>query len=100
MSVVRFIIVAVLFIGVLFLALDNADTVTLRFFHVKEIQAPLIFVVLCALAIGAALGLAAGALRTARVRRELNALRRDQRKRDDVARAGSREHATPPMDAI
>ncbi len=100
MSVVRFIIVAVMFIGMLFLALDNADTVTLRFFHVKEIQAPLIFVVLCALAIGAALGLAAGALRTARVRRELNALRHEVRKRDDLARGGAREHAMPPMDAI
>src|SRR5665213_3037950 len=99
MNVVRFVIVAVLFLGLLFLSLDNADTVTLRFFHVGQLQAPLILVVLCAFAIGAALGLMAGVLRTARVKRELRQLRRETKLRDDAARDGTRVPAHPPLDA-
>lgn len=100
MSVVRFVIVAILFIGLLFLSLDNADSVTLRFFHIGEFQAPLIFVVLCAFAIGAALGLTAGVLRTARVKRELKQARRELKLRDDAARTTIRTPVAPPMDAV
>ncbi len=100
MSVVRFVIVAILFIGLLFVSLDNADPVTLRFFHVGQLQAPLIFVVLCAFAIGAALGLAAGVLRTARVKRELTRLRREVKQRDEAARSGALHPVTPPLDAV
>jgi uncharacterized integral membrane protein len=98
MSVVRFVVVAILFIGLLFISLDNADTVTLRFFRLGQLQAPLIFIVLCAFAIGAALGLASGALRTARVKRELRQLRREAKQRDDAARTP--RTVTPPMDAV
>ena len=100
MSVVRFVVVAVLFIGLLFISLDNADTVTLRFFHLGQLQAPLVFVVLCAFAIGAALGLASGALRTVRVRRELKQLRREVKLRDGSVHSTPREPAMPPRDAV
>ncbi|MEP7062800.1 MAG: LapA family protein [Betaproteobacteria bacterium] len=99
MSVVRFVVIAVLFIGLLFISLDNADTVTLRFFHLGQLQAPLIFVVLCAFAVGVALGLASGALRTARVKRELKQARREMKLRDDAART-SAQRTMPPMDAV
>lgn len=95
MSVVRFVIVAILFVGLLFISLDNADLVTLRLFHVWQVEAPLIFVVLCAFAVGVALGLSAGALRTARVKRELRQLRREQRT------GSAREPvAPPPIDVV
>jgi len=101
MSIVRFIIVAIVFIGLLFLSLANADTVTLRFFNLGQLQAPLIFVVLCAFAIGVALGLAAGVLRTARVKRELKQLRREVREREEFARTTAmRAPTTPPLDAV
>ena len=99
MGVVRFVVIAILFIGLLFISLDNADNVTLRFFHLGQLQAPLIFVVLCAFAIGVALGLASGALRTARVKRELKHVRREMKLRDDTARTSS-PRPVPPMDAV
>lgn len=99
MSVVRFVVVAVLFIGLLFLSLDNADSVTLRFFHVAQLQAPLVFVLLCAFAIGVALGLTAGVLRTVRVKRELKQLRREIRQRD-AAGSGAQVPVMPPFDAV
>jgi uncharacterized integral membrane protein len=98
MSAVRFVAAAVLFLGLLFLSLDNADTVTLRFFHLYELQAPLIFVLLCTFAIGIALGLVAGVLRTARVRRELRTLRREVQQRDNDA--GAARVTRPPLDAL
>jgi uncharacterized integral membrane protein len=102
MSVVRFVLVAIVFIAILFVSLDNAETVTLKFFRLAEWQAPLVLVVFCAFALGAALGLAAGALRTARVRRELNRVRREQRKAAQAADGvDSTTHAPiPPFDAV
>jgi lipopolysaccharide assembly protein A len=79
MSVVRWIVGATIFLGLLFLSLDNADTVTLRFFRVVSWQAPLVFVVFSAFAIGVALGLLAGVLRASRLKRQLNRLRREHR---------------------
>lgn len=101
MRVVRFVLVAIVFIAILFVSLDNAETVTLKFFRLAEWQAPLVLVVFCAFALGIALGLATGALRTARVRRELNRTRREHRK--VLAEATGTETVPspiPPFDAM
>jgi uncharacterized integral membrane protein len=79
MQTVRWIIAATVFIVLLFVALQNADTVTLRFFNLVSLQAPLVFVVLITFATGVAAGLLAGALRASRLKRQLNKLRREQR---------------------
>ncbi len=79
MQTVRWIIAAAVFLALLFIALQNADTVTLRIFNVANLQAPLIFVVLIAFAVGVAAGLLAGALRASRLKRQLNKLRLEQR---------------------
>ncbi len=79
MQTVRWIIAATVFIVLLFVALQNADTVTLRFFNLVSVQAPLVFVVLVTFAAGVAAGLLAGALRASRLKRQLNKLRREQR---------------------
>ena len=63
MPVLRWIVGASLFLALLFLSLQNAELVTLKFYHWWSWQAPLVFVVLIAFAIGVAAGLLAGALR-------------------------------------
>ena len=80
MQIVRWIVAAVVFLALLFLSLQNAEQVTLRFFNVMTFDAPLIFVVLIAFAAGVAAGLLAGAVKAARLKRQLNRLRRDHRR--------------------
>jgi uncharacterized integral membrane protein len=82
MRVLRWIVGSTLFLALLFLSLQNSELVTLKFYHWWSWQAPLIFVVLIAFAIGVAAGLLAGAMRSARLSRQLNRLRREQRHRD------------------
>ena len=77
MGVVRWIVGAALFVALLFLSLDNAEPVTLRFFRAASWQAPLVFVVLVVFVLGVAIGLTAGALRNARLKRQLRRLRRE-----------------------
>jgi len=55
--------------------------VTVRFYHWFSWQAPLIFLLLIAFAGGAAAGLLAGVLRSARLKRQLGRLRRERSKR-------------------
>ena len=86
MKVVRWIIGAALFTALLLFSLQNAEPVTLRLYHGWSWQAPLIFIVLIAFATGAAAGLLAGAVRAARLKRQLTRLRR-ARARHDVAPA-------------
>jgi uncharacterized integral membrane protein len=101
MSVVRFILVAIIFIAILFVSLDNAETVTLRLFRMAEWKAPLVLVVFCAFAVGAALGLVTGALRTSRVKRELNRTRREHRKAmAEATGVDSTPPPVPPFDAV
>jgi putative membrane protein len=80
MSVVRWIVGAILFVALLFLSLQNSEPVTLKFYQWWSWQAPLIFVVLVAFAVGVAAGLLAGVVRSARLKRQLNRLRREQRR--------------------
>ena len=106
MSALRFVVGAIVFIALLFLALSNTEAVTLRFFNVASYDSPLAFVVLAAFAIGVATGLIAGAARSARLKRQLSRLRRE-------LRAGPRTPGphgaapgpypaprTPPQDAV
>ncbi len=79
MQIVRWIIGSAVFLALLFLSLQNADPVTLKFFQLASWQAPLVFVVFIAFAAGVAAGLLAGALRASRLKRDLNRLRRAQR---------------------
>ena len=84
MQVLRWVVGFALFLALLFLSLQNSELVTLKFYHWWSWQAPLIFVVLIAFAIGAAAGLLAGAIRSARLSRQLSRMRREQRSRGDV----------------
>ena len=77
MQVVRWIVGLVLFLALLFLALQNSDLVTLKFYDWWSWQAPLIFIVFTAFALGVAAGLLTGAVRTARLKRQLARLRRE-----------------------
>ena len=76
MQVVRWIVGLTLFLALLFLALQNSANVVLRFYHLSW-EGPLVFVVLVAFALGVAAGLLTGAMRTARLKRQLSKLRRD-----------------------
>ena len=92
MQVLRWIVGAALFLALLFLSLQNSDLVTLKFYHWWSWQAPLIFVVLIAFALGVAAGLLAGTVRSVRLKRELNRLRRGEQARD----AASAYLSSPP----
>ncbi len=96
MHIVRWIVGAALFLALLFLSLQNSDLVTLKFYQWWSWQAPLIFVVLIAFAVGVAAGLAAGVMRTTRLKRELNRMRRAERA--SATPATPRDKANRPID--
>jgi uncharacterized integral membrane protein len=91
MQAIRWLIGAALFLALLLVSMQNMEPVTLRLYNLWAWEAPLIFVLLAAFAIGVAAGLLSGAVRNARLRRELNRLRRDERKRDFARGELSRE---------
>jgi uncharacterized integral membrane protein len=100
MHILRWVVGATLFLALLFLSLQNSELVTLKFYHWWSWQAPLIFVVFLAFAIGVASGLLAGAFRSARLSRQLSRLRREQRGLDgrepaDWPRTGTVPGTTP-----
>ena len=98
MQIVRWIVGSAVFLALLFLSLQNAEPVTLKFFQLASWQAPLVFVVFVAFAAGVASGLLAGALRASRLKRQLNRLRRDQRagtRADGVLAAGAAPGTAP-----
>ena len=76
-SVLRWLVGAAVFLALLVLSLDNAEVVTLKFFRVARIEAPLVLVVFVAFVLGVAIGLASGALRVARLKRQLKRARRE-----------------------
>lgn len=85
MSFVRFVVLAAVFIVLLFISLQNAQPVSLQFFNVATWQAPLVFVILVAFAIGVALGLLASTLQIVRLKRQLAKTRRDNQRADALA---------------
>ena len=82
MQALRWIVGAALFLVLLLLSLQNAEPVTLKFYHWWSWQAPLIFVVLIAFAVGVAAGSLAGVMRSARLKRQLSRLRRERAPHD------------------
>jgi len=81
MNVVRWIVGTAVFLLLLLLSLQNADLVTVRFYHWFSWQAPLIFLLLIAFAAGAVAGLLAGLVRTTRLKRQVVRLRREHARR-------------------
>ena len=81
MAFLRWVVGLSVFLALLFLSLQNAELVTVRFYHWFSWEAPLIFLLLIAFALGVAVGLVAGLLRYARLRRQLGRLRREHRRR-------------------
>jgi uncharacterized integral membrane protein len=79
MGLIRWTVIAVVFIALVYLSLQNTQSARLTFFNVAAWEAPLVVIVFVAFACGVAAGLLAGALRTARLKRQLNRLRREQR---------------------
>jgi uncharacterized integral membrane protein len=77
MQTVRWIVAAAIFLALLFLSLQNSDPATLKFFTFASWQAPLVVIVFIAFASGVAVGLLAGALRAARLKRQIQRMRRE-----------------------
>jgi uncharacterized integral membrane protein len=77
MALVRWIVFGAIFLVLVLVALQNADVVTVRFFDLWSWEAPLIFVVLVAFALGVGFGLLAGAVKVARLSRQLTRARRE-----------------------
>jgi len=80
MTVVRWVVGLTVFLALLFLSLQNSQLVTVRFYHWFSWEAPLIFLLLIAFALGVGAGLLAGLMRYVRVKRQLGRLRREQRR--------------------
>ena len=80
MTFVRWVVLLIVFLALLFLALQNADLVTVRFYHWFSWEAPLILLLLVAFALGVGAGLLAGLMRYVRLKRQLGRLRREHRR--------------------
>lgn len=81
MNAARWIVGIVVFLLLLLLSLQNADLVTVRFYHWFSWQAPLIFLLLIAFAAGALAGILSGLMRSTRLKRQIARLRRDHARR-------------------
>jgi lipopolysaccharide assembly protein A len=77
MSTVRWIVGIAIFFVLLLFSLQNADTVPVKFYGWFRWEMPLVFLLLIAFAAGLLTGLLAGVVRTARLKRQLNRLRRE-----------------------
>jgi len=85
MAFLRWAVAIVVFLALLFLSLQNAELVTVRFYHWFSWEAPLIFLLLIAFAFGVLAGLLAGLTRYVRVKRQLARLRREHREQRRVS---------------
>jgi uncharacterized integral membrane protein len=80
MRFVRWLVGLVVFAGLLLLALQNAEPVTLHVYDGVGWRTPLIFLLLIVFAAGVAAGLLVGSIRSVRLKRQLNRLRHQQRR--------------------
>ncbi len=80
MRFVRWLVGLVVFVGLLLLALQNAEPVTLHVYDGVGWQTPLIFLLLIVFAAGVAAGLLAGSIRSVRLKRQLSRVRNQQRR--------------------
>ena len=78
MAFLRWTVVAIVFVALIYLSLQNSEKATLKLFNVAQWEAPLVVVVFVAFACGVAAGLLAGAVRATRLKRQLNKLRRER----------------------
>jgi putative membrane protein len=85
MQIVRWIVGAALFLALLFLSLQNNQLATLKFYGLWSWEAPLVFIVLIAFAIGVAAGLLAGVWRHTKLKRQIKQLTRADKARVDEA---------------
>jgi len=74
-----------LFVLLLGFAVKNSDTVTLHYYLGYEWQAPLVLVILLSFAIGAAVGVVASLGFLFKQRRELHALKKELRLKEQAA---------------
>ena len=95
MQIIRWIVGVTIFLALLFVSLQNSETAHLKFFNLASLEAPLIFVVLVAFACGVAAGLLAGAIKNARLKRQLNKLRRDHHRHTEPAPHGAAPGTAP-----
>jgi len=91
MYVIRWITGAVIFVLLLLFSLQNAQLVPLSFYGLLSWHAPLVFLLLIAFALGMAAGLLAGVMRTLRLKRQINRMRREHARQPGMM--------VPPFDA-
>ena len=98
MHIVRWIVGATIFLALLFLSLQNSEPAELKFFNIASFRAPLVVVVFVTFALGVAIGLLAGTLRAARLKRQVSRLRHEQRgvKEPSTATPGAVAPGTSP----
>ncbi|HXX83035.1 MAG TPA: LapA family protein [Casimicrobiaceae bacterium] len=77
MTLLRWIVGVTVFLALLLLALQNADNVAVRFYPWESRPIPLIVLLLIVFAVGVTLGLLIGAVRVARLNRQLSRLRKE-----------------------
>lgn len=99
MAFVRWIVVAIVFVALLYLSLQNSEKATLRFFNFAQWEAPLVVIVFIAFAGGVAAGLLAGALRSTRLKRQVSRLRREQHASGNVTARTDPEAGKAPVNA-
>jgi uncharacterized integral membrane protein len=92
MTILRWIVGVTVFLALLLFALQNSDHVAIRFYPWQSQPIPLIVLLLIAFALGVTLGLLAGAVRSARLKRQLSQLRKEHAKQFGT-------DAVPPVDA-
>ena len=84
MSVIRWIAAVVVFLLLLLFSLQNAQLVPVSFYGLFSWHAPLVFLLLIAFALGMAAGLLAGVMRTVRLKRQINRMRREHSKQGNI----------------
>jgi len=77
MTLLRWIVGVAVFLALLLLALQNAEGVRVRFYGWESWPIPLVVLLLVVFAIGVTLGMLVGALRAAKLKRQLNRVRRE-----------------------
>ena len=80
MTLLRWIVGVTVFLALLLLALQNAEGVRVRFYGWESWPIPLIVLLLIVFAVGITLGLLIGAVRAARLNRQLSRLRKEHSK--------------------
>jgi uncharacterized integral membrane protein len=88
MGVVRLVISIALFVALLLVAFQNAAPVKVQFFNIATWEAPLVFVLLIAFAVGACVGLLAMSVKVVRLKRQISRMRREHRARPAPAPHG------------